>query len=125
MVSAARVRRLTLTNFRSYRAASIEIDAGPVAPVVLVGPNGAGKTNLMEAISFLVPGRGLRRATLEEVAFTEGGASDAAGDGSADGSTEGSWAVVAEVEGALGLVTLGTGVEPPSPGEVSPSTVRK
>ena len=66
---------------------------------MLIGPNGAGKTNLIEAISFLVPGRGLRRATLEEVAFSEG---------------DGSWAVSAEVEGALGLATLGTGIEPPA-----------
>src|SRR3984957_15824464 len=92
-MSAARIRRLTLTNFRSYRAAQIEVTG---APIVLVGPNGAGKTNLIEAISFLAPGRGLRRATLDEVAFQEG---------------DGSWAVAAEVEGALGLATLGTGVE--------------
>ena len=90
----ARIRRLALTNFRSYRAASIELSA---EPVVLVGANGAGKTNLIEAISFLTPGRGLRRATLEEVAFSEG---------------DGSWAVAAEVEGALGLATLGTGIAP-------------
>ena len=63
---------------------------------MLVGPNGAGKTNLIEAISFLAPGRGLRRATLDEVAFAEG---------------DGSWAVSAEIEGALGLATLGTGIE--------------
>src|SRR5215813_11882821 len=94
-MTVARVRRLTLTNFRSYHAAQIEIDA---VPVVLVGPNGAGKTNLIEAISFLTPGRGLRRATLDEVAFAEG---------------DGSWAVAAEVEGALGLATLGTGIEAP------------
>jgi DNA replication and repair protein RecF len=87
------VRRLILTNFRNYHAASLAVDA---ATVVLVGPNGAGKTNLMEAISFLAPGRGLRRATLDEVAFSEG---------------DGSWAVAAEIEGALGLATLGTGVE--------------
>ena len=61
-------------------------------------PNGAGKTNLIEAISFLAPGRGLRRATLDEVAFSEG---------------DGSWAVAAEIEGALGLATLGTGIERP------------
>ena len=66
--------------------------------MVLVGPNGAGKTNLLEAISLLAPGRGLRRATLDEVAFSEG---------------DGSWAVSAEIEGALGLATLGTGIEPP------------
>jgi DNA replication and repair protein RecF len=95
-MSAARIRRLTLTNFRSYRAAQIEVAA---APVVLVGPNGAGKTNLIEAISFLAPGRGLRRATLDEVAFQEG---------------DGSWAVSADVDGALGLATLGTGIEAPA-----------
>jgi DNA replication and repair protein RecF len=96
MTTAARIRRLTLTNFRSYHAASLAVDDGPI---VLVGPNGAGKTNLLEAVSFLAPGRGLRRATVDEVAFSEG---------------DGSWAASAEVEGALGLVTLGTGIEPPA-----------
>jgi len=89
----ALIRRLTLSNFRSYRAASLQVAEGPI---VLVGANGAGKTNLIEAISFLAPGRGLRRATLDEVAFSEG---------------DGSWAAAAEVEGALGLATLGTGIE--------------
>ena len=99
-MTAAHIRRLTLTNFRSYHAASIEVDA---EPVVLIGPNGAGKTNLIEAISFLTPGRGLRGATLQEVAFVEG---------------DGSWAVSAEVEGALGLATLGTGIEAPAAEDV-------
>src|ERR1051326_5420714 len=90
-MNSARIARLTLTNFRSYHAATLAVGAGRA---VLVGPNGAGKTNLLEAISFLAPGRGLRRATLEEVAFSEG---------------DGAWAVSAEVEGAFGLVTLGTG----------------
>jgi DNA replication and repair protein RecF len=92
-MTSARVLRLTLTNFRNYHSASL---AAGEKMVVLVGPNGAGKTNLIEAISFLAPGRGLRRATLDEVAFAEG---------------DGSWAVAAEIEGALGLATLGTGVE--------------
>src|ERR1700736_424417 len=92
------LRRLSLTNFRSYRSAQIEVGDGPV---VLVGPNGAGKTNLIEAISLLAPGRGLRRATLEDIAFSEG---------------DGSWAVSADVEGALGLATLGTGIEQPAEG---------
>jgi DNA replication and repair protein RecF len=95
-MSAARIRRLSLSNFRSYRAASLAVDA---QLCVLVGPNGAGKTNLIEAISFLAPGRGLRRATLDEVAFAEG---------------NGAWAVAAEVEGAAGLATLGTGIEQPA-----------
>jgi DNA replication and repair protein RecF len=94
MTQAAAIRRLTLTNFRSYRAAGIEIGG---TLVVLTGPNGAGKTNLIEAVSLLAPGRGLRRATLDELAFAEG---------------DGSWAVAAEVEGMLGLATLGTGIEP-------------
>jgi DNA replication and repair protein RecF len=102
MPGTARIRRLTLTNFRNYHAISIDVDA---APVVLVGPNGAGKTNLIEAISFLAPGRGLRRATLEEVAFAEG---------------DGSWAVSADIEGALGLATLGTGIDPPGAEGVLP-----
>jgi DNA replication and repair protein RecF len=90
------VLRLWLTNFRNYRAASLEAGA---TTIVLVGPNGAGKTNLIEAISLLAPGRGLRRATLDEVAFSDG---------------DGSWAVAAEIEGALGLATLGTGIARPA-----------
>jgi DNA replication and repair protein RecF len=94
-MTASRIHRLTLTHFRNYRAASLET-RGDV--VVLVGPNGAGKTNCIEAISYLTPGRGLRRATLEDVADNQG---------------DGSWAVSAEVEGALGLATLGTGIDAP------------
>jgi len=59
------VRRLTLSDFRCYRHQRIETDR---RPVVLTGPNGAGKTNVLEALSFLVPGRGLRQARLSEVA---------------------------------------------------------
>jgi len=92
---AARIRKLTLSNFRNYHAATLEVGGDAI---VLVGPNGAGKTNLIEAISFLAPGRGLRRATLDEVAFSEG---------------DGAWAVAADIEGALGLATLGTGIERP------------
>src|SRR5258706_4389089 len=101
----SRIRRLALTHFRNYRAASLET-RGDV--VVLVGPNGAGKTNAIEAISFLSPGRGLRRAPLEDVADNQG---------------DGSWAVSAEVEGALGLATLGTGID--APGSDTPSTSRR
>src|ERR1700676_5241137 len=94
-MTTARVRKLTLNNFRNYHGAALETGA---KTIVLVGPNGTGKTNLIEAISFFAPGRGLRRATLDEVAFSEG---------------DGSWAVAAEIEGTLGLATLGTGVERP------------
>jgi DNA replication and repair protein RecF len=94
MMTASRIHRLTLTHFRNYRVAGLEARGDLV---VLVGPNGAGKTNCLEAISFLAPGRGVRRATLEDVADNQG---------------DGSWAVSAEVEGALGLATLGTGIDP-------------
>jgi DNA replication and repair protein RecF len=94
-MTPSRIHRLTLTHFRNYRAASLETRSDVV---VLAGPNGAGKTNCIEAISFLSPGRGLRRANLEDVADNQG---------------DGSWAVSAEVEGALGLATLGTGIDAP------------
>ena len=93
LMTASRIHRLTLTHFRNYRAASLQTRGDMV---VLVGPNGVGKTNCIEAISYLTPGRGLRRATLEDVADNQG---------------DGSWAVSAEVEGALGLATLGTGID--------------
>jgi DNA replication and repair protein RecF len=104
-MTTSHIRRLSLTHFRSYRAASLETGADLV---VLVGPNGAGKTNCLEAISLLSPGRGLRRATLDDIADNEG---------------DGSWAVAAEIEGALGLATLGTGIELPLAG--TPSTTRR
>jgi DNA replication and repair protein RecF len=91
----SRIHRLRLTHFRNYRVAGLATSGDMIA---LVGPNGAGKTNCLEAISFLAPGRGLRRATLEDVADNQG---------------DGSWAVSAEVEGALGLATLGTGIDAP------------
>jgi DNA replication and repair protein RecF len=103
MTSPTLIRRLTLTNFRSYHAAGLEIGRNLV---VLTGPNGAGKTNLIEAVSFLAPGRGLRRATLEEVAFSE---------------SDGSWSVSAELEGMLGLATLGTGIAPPAGEDTTPT----
>ena len=105
-MTTAFVRRLSLTNFRSYHAAQISL--GRAGPVVLTGVNGAGKTNLIEAISLLAPGRGLRRATMEELAFAEG---------------DGAWAVSAEIEGMLGLATLGTGIDPPAGEDSAP--VRK
>ena len=91
------VTRLVLTDFRNYRSA--RLDLAP-APVVLTGPNGAGKTNLLEALSFLSPGRGLRNARLGDI--------DRRGEAAADWSACG-WAVAATVETRSGPVSIGTG----------------
>jgi DNA replication and repair protein RecF len=64
-LSQVAVSRLTLTDVRSYAHLRLDVDR---RPVVLTGPNGAGKTNLLEALSFLAPGRGLRGARLAQVA---------------------------------------------------------
>lgn len=63
------VARLTLTDFRNHAALDLELDARPVC---LFGPNGAGKTNILEALTMLAPGRGLRSASLIEVARADG-----------------------------------------------------
>ncbi|MEZ5892557.1 MAG: AAA family ATPase [Parvularculaceae bacterium] len=60
----ARVTRLSMTDFRSYARADIVFDGRPAA---LSGANGAGKTNILEAISLIGPGRGVRGAKLEEL----------------------------------------------------------
>src|SRR3954465_5418856 len=89
----AAVSRLTLTDFRSYAAVTVEPGPGFV---LLFGENGAGKTNLLEAVSMLAPGRGLRGAALSEMARQ--GAS-------------GAWAVAANVNEA----DIGTGTLPSAP----------
>jgi DNA replication and repair protein RecF len=55
---------LGLSHFRSHKAARLSLDGRPVA---IYGPNGAGKTNVLEAVSLFSPGRGLRRASSEEM----------------------------------------------------------
>ncbi len=91
--ASTRLSRLVVTDFRSYVRAEIALDGRPVA---LTGENGAGKTNLLEAISLLAPGRGLRGAAYAEIA-RQGGA--------------GGWAVAATVETPAGPVRIGTGIE--------------
>jgi DNA replication and repair protein RecF len=97
------VRRLVLTDFRGYGAARLQVSAAPVA---LFGPNGAGKTNLLEALSFLAPGRGLRRSQLGEIdrrlRTPEGGLGEAAG---------GAWAIHASLQTPDGTLEVGTGRE--------------
>src|SRR3954466_4190403 len=87
------VSRLTLTDFRSYSSTVVESGSGFV---LLHGENGAGKTNLLEAVSMLTPGRGLRGAALSEMARQNG---------------MGAWSVAA----TLGGVDIGTGTVPTAP----------
>ena len=97
------VTRLVLTDFRNYRSTRLDLDAGPRGlPVVLTGPNGAGKTNLLEAVSFLSPGRGLRRARLGEI--------DRRPSAIEPGSS--GWAVAATIAIGQCPVRIGTGREP-------------
>ncbi|MEP3277790.1 MAG: DNA replication/repair protein RecF [Stappiaceae bacterium] len=83
---------LKLTDFRNYSSLHLTPDD---KHVVLVGSNGAGKTNILEALSFLSPGRGLRRAGYDEVGRNGG---------------PGSWAIAATIEGAVGSNQIGTGL---------------
>ena len=87
------LRRLTLTRFRNYAGLSLDLDG---RPVVLTGANGAGKTNLLEAVSLLTPGRGLRNARLEDLPPHT--------------AADGVWGVAALVETPSGPVDIGTGV---------------
>lgn len=91
LAAGAAVARLDLTEFRSY--ASLRLAPG-AHPVALIGPNGAGKTNILEAISFLAPGKGLRRARVAEP--ERRGAAQA-------------WAVAAHVTRGADEIRLGTG----------------
>jgi len=88
---------LAITDFRSYGASCLDLSGGPV---VLYGPNGSGKTNLLEAISLLTPGKGLRGATAAEMGRREPG--EALGR---------PWGIAATLDTADGEVRIGTGVQ--------------
>jgi DNA replication and repair protein RecF len=90
------VTQLRLTNFRSYASGALALSG---APVVLAGPNGAGKTNILDAISLLSPGRGLRGAKLAEHTRKGPVVSDAA-----------LWAVAATVARGDTEYEIGTGL---------------
>ncbi|WP_342359925.1 DNA replication/repair protein RecF [Terrarubrum flagellatum] len=88
-----RIQRLSLRDFRTYASLDLDIDAPLVA---LSGENGAGKTNILEALSLLAPGRGLRRAELADPARRDG---------------PGGWTASIQLDGAWGLVRLGCAYE--------------
>jgi len=90
------VARLAVSEFRCYGQASLDADH---RPVVLSGPNGAGKTNLLEALSFLAPGRGLRQARLGDIDRRN----------AATGENAGPWAIAVRLDGPDGECEIGTG----------------
>jgi len=100
------LRELKLAGFRNYQTLGLELDQ---RHVVLTGENGSGKTNLMEAVSFLSPGRGLRRAAYETVGKS---------------NQSGAWSVFAELEGAQGDVSIGTGLSETAAGVETQRRVR-
>ncbi len=97
-----RLRRLILTNFRSYSHIKFDFDSPFIG---FVGDNGVGKTNLLEAISLLSPGRGLRNARLSDMLLL--------GD-SRGFEDKGSWSVYAEGDFPYGSSSIGTGFGPKS-----------
>lgn len=102
---AVAVRWLNVTDFRCYTQARLNLDG---RPVVLTGENGAGKTNLLEALSFLAPGRGLRWARLSEVTRI--------------GAPAQAWAVAASLDAphiADAPMRVSTGLQPVEPGQTT------
>ena len=107
---------LMLSDFRNYDTLRLDLDH---RPVVLTGQNGAGKTNLMEAVSLLAPGRGLRHAKRERLARRS---RLAAADAERDAA--GQWAVSARIQTADGPFQAGTGVMEPVEAERPRRSVR-
>ncbi|MCB9990530.1 MAG: DNA replication/repair protein RecF [Rhodospirillales bacterium] len=90
------VREIQLTNFRCYAQARLgDLAAGPV---ILYGPNGAGKTNVLEAVSYLAPGRGMRGAKMTEIQRRA--------------EETDPWSIAAKVETPYGETRIGTGCDP-------------
>src|SRR5438552_6456524 len=84
---------LTLLNFRNTPLSNYEVQS-PI--VILIGPNGIGKTNVLEALSLLAPGRGLRSAKLSQMSTID---------------LEKQWIITAKLETGCGEITLGTALE--------------
>jgi len=85
------ISRITLSHFRNYESARLVAGA---SPIILTGANGGGKTNLLEAISLLVPGRGLRHAALADLQRRD---------------TSEPWAVAIDLRAHTGVLSIGTG----------------
>ncbi|MCB1462302.1 MAG: DNA replication/repair protein RecF [Nitratireductor sp.] len=106
MTARVHLTRLKLEQFRNYARLALTSDE---RHVVLTGENGAGKTNLLEAVSYLSPGRGLRRAPYDTIARK---------------GSDGAWSVFAEMESSAGPVSIGTGLQMTALGLESQRRVR-
>jgi DNA replication and repair protein RecF len=100
LMPTLRFRKLSLTDFRNYTFVELVLDG---RSVVLTGPNGAGKTNILEAVSMLSPGRGLRGARLDELCRNQRGDNT---------DIQRPWAVSALLDQDGDEVRIGTGLEP-------------
>lgn len=100
------IEQLRLTDFRNHSA--FTVTCGP-EPVVLIGENGAGKTNILEAVSLLAPGQGLRRAVYTDLCRRGGG---------------GGWAISARINTSDGQRQIGTGIAPGNANEQRGRAVR-
>jgi len=105
-ITKVSLRELKLTGFRNYASMKLEMDE---RHIILTGENGSGKTNLMEAVSFLSPGRGLRRAAYDAVGKS---------------GLSGAWSVFAELDGPMGDVSIGTGLTETAAGVETQRRVR-
>ena len=100
------ISRLRLTGFRSYSKLTLDVNS---ANIVLTGANGAGKTNILEAISLLSPGRGLRGAPFDSLTKIDVNSPDAM---SLSAVQRDSWAVASQIQTPEGQVDIGTGLSP-------------
>ena len=82
------VKRLTLTDYRNYKSLRLNTE---IAPIIITGENGSGKTNILEAVSFLTPGRGLRSSKLSDIKRIR------STEEIDDFNTENAWSVAADI----------------------------
>lgn len=96
------VKRLTLTDYRNYKNLRINAE---ISPIVITGENGSGKTNILEAVSFLTPGRGLRSSKLSDIKRIR------STEEIDDFNTENAWSVAADILKNNEEISIGTAVQ--------------
>ena len=96
------VKRLTLTDYRNYKSLRLNTE---IAPIIITGENGSGKTNILEAVSFLTPGRGLRSSKLSDIKRIR------STEEIDDFNTENAWSVAADILKNGEEISIGTAVQ--------------